>query len=58
MLGALLGALPINQPHDFLDARPIEYENEDNHWAGDDNRFDDWLLHPDTDEATETESFY
>lgn len=44
MLGALLGALMAANPHDFLDARPIEDEAEDSHWSNDKNRFEDWLL--------------
>jgi hypothetical protein len=51
MLGTLLGTLQPVYPHDFLDEARLEDENEDNHWASDKNRFEDWFLHGDAVDA-------
>jgi hypothetical protein len=58
MLGAILGALQTNPPHEFLDARLIEDENEDNHWSSDTNLFEDWLLHGADAIENEPDVFY
>ena len=58
MLGALLGEMATIYTHPFPDDTTLEEVNEDRHWTGDDNRFDDWLLHPDTDDAADAEPFY
>ena len=58
MLGALLSEMTTIHTHPFPDDLMLEEANEDQHWASDDNRFEDWLLHPDMDDAAETEPFY
>lgn len=58
MLGALLGDLFTIQTQPFLDDPMLEECNDDRHWASDDNRFEDWLLHPEPDDATDAEPFY
>ena len=58
MLGALLGELFTAHMQPFPDDGLLEDAHEDRHWASDDNRFDDWLLHPDRDDAADAEPFY
>ena len=57
MLGALLAALPILNLPDIPDT-PTEDDAEDNHWAGDKNRFEDWLLNGDAIEADQPDGDY
>jgi len=58
MLGALLGSLFVAHTHPFPEDNMPEDVNEDTHWSGDNNRFEDWLLHPDADDVTDAEPFY
>jgi len=58
MLGALLGELVNIHAYPFPDDLSLEETNEDNHWSSDDNRFEDWLLHPEMDDIADAESFY
>lgn len=56
MLGDLLGSLSTVHPPSFPEHDTLEDAGEDTHWSDDTNRFEDWLLHPDADNAPETDA--